>query len=83
MLCGEVCGVGADVAINLRGAFVSGDLGGLVGTRLPPIRLASCRFENGVDFIEAIFTGDASFDKATFDRAARFDRTTFPGDARF
>ena len=91
---GEAWGIGAGAAINLRGAVVSGDLGGFGGSRLPPIRLESCRFEDSVDFSgatftgdagfhEATFTGDAWFHEATFTGAAGFDGATFTGDAWF
>src|SRR6185312_6319173 len=63
---GEAWGIGAGAAINLLGAVVSGHLGGFDGSRLPPIRLQSCRFEDTVDFSNATFTGNASFSKATF-----------------
>ena len=56
---GEASGIGAGAAINLRGAVVSGDLAGFGGSRLPPIRLESCRFEDSVDFSGATFTGTA------------------------
>ena len=80
---GEAWGIGAGAAINLRGAVVSGDLGGFDGSRLPPIRLESCRFEDSVDFSGATFTGDAWFDEATFTGDAWFDEATFTGGAWF
>src|ERR1700736_6635773 len=58
---GEAWGIGADTAINLRGAGVSGDLAGFDGTQLPPVQLRSCRFDDRVDFGGATFTGDAHF----------------------
>ena len=80
---GEAWGIGAGAAINLRGAVVSGDLGGFDGSRLPPIRLESCRFEDSVDFSGATFTGDAEFHRATFTGDAWFDGATFTGAAGF
>ena len=91
---GKVWRIGAGAPINLHGAVVSGDLGGLGGMRLPPIRLESCRFENSVDFSGATFTGSAVFNgttfrgvarfvRATFTRATSFDEATFRGTASF
>ena len=76
---GEASGIGAGAAINLRGAVVSGDLAGFGGSRLPPIRLESCRFEDSVDFSGATFTGTAEFTEATFTRDAEFNNATFRG----
>ena len=80
---GEAWGIAAGAAIDLRGAVVSGDLGGFGGSRLPPIQLTSCRFEDSVDFSGATFTGDAGFNEATFTGDAGFDGATFTGDAGF
>ena len=80
---GKVWRIGAGAPINLHGAVVSGDLGGLGGMRLPPIRLESCRFENSVDFSGATFTGAAVFNGTTFRGVARFVRATFTRDAGF
>ena len=80
---GEAWGIGAGAAINLHGAVVSGDLGGFDGSRLPPIRLESCRFEDSVDFSGATFTGAAKFGDVTFTDTAWFDNATFTGDAEF
>ena len=65
------------------GAVVSGDLGGFGESRLPPIRLESCRFEDSVDFSGATFTGDAMFNEATFTGYAGFTGASFASGARF
>jgi Pentapeptide repeats (9 copies) len=80
---GEAWGISAGATIHLLGAVIAGDLGGFVGSRLPPIRLESCRFEDSVDFTGATFTGAAEFNRATFTGDAGFHWAIFTGDAEF
>jgi uncharacterized protein YjbI with pentapeptide repeats len=91
---GNPWGVDAGTPIDVRGAVISGRLGGFQGAELPQIRLESCRFDDDVDFGGAVFAGEvrmvsstfekcATFTEAIFAGSAWFDGVAFTGDARF
>jgi hypothetical protein len=71
------------IAVDLRGAVVTGNLGGFADSSLAGLRLAFCRIDGEVDFSKATFTGEADFRETTFTGDATFNDATFKGEAKF
>jgi hypothetical protein len=74
---------GPNGAVVLRGAVVTGELGGFRDRELPATMLEQCRFDDEVDFSGAAFTGNASFRGGSFAANMTFVSTSFGGEADF
>jgi len=88
LLIGDAARWGIDpgavtAAVKLRGAVVSGDLGGFVRGQELFLQTSHCRFDGKVKLGGARFTTLTSFTNATFAHDVTFDETTFDGTANF